>query len=120
MVFQLRDKSHSKKWLLPLATGLQAICRQNGVLFIINEHLDLALAVGAGGLHLEQDDLPAETARRLLPPDMLLGCSVFTPEQALAAETAGADYLTFSPVYPAVFADDKKESGIVRLSQIKK
>ena len=81
-VIQLRDKTMEKKLLIPVAREMQELCRQNNVLFIINDYLDVALAIGADGLHIGQEDLPAEVARKLLPFDKILGCSAATAEQA--------------------------------------
>ena len=77
-IIQLRDKTSSKKELIAIALGLRDLCARNDVLFIINDYLDVALAVNADGLHVGQDDLPVEVARRLLPIDKILGCSVCT------------------------------------------
>ena len=69
------------------------MCRPKGVPVIVNDRLDVALAAGADGLHVGQDDLPMAAARALLGPGRVLGVSVKTVEQAIAAEAAGADYL---------------------------
>lgn len=70
-----------------------AECRAARVPVIVNDRLDVALAAGASGVHVGQDDLPAEAARKLLGPGRILGVSVKTVEQAITAEAAGADYL---------------------------
>ncbi|GAI26099.1 unnamed protein product, partial [marine sediment metagenome] len=75
---QLRDKLLSRGELLPIAQQLKNLCSEHAVLFIMNDYLDLALAVGADGLHLGQRDLPIKVARKLLPIDIILGCSVTT------------------------------------------
>jgi len=86
------------------------------VLFIINDHLDIALASDADGLHLGQNDLPIKVARRLLPIDKVLGCSTNTLEQALTAE---AEYIGVGSIYPT----SSKETAIVigpeRLRQVR-
>jgi len=97
---QLRDKVQSKEKLLPIAEQLRTICRENGVLFIVNDHLDIALAADADGLHLGQDDLPVKVARKLLPPGKIIGCSTTTVEQAAAAQSEGADYIAVGAIYP--------------------
>ena len=76
-IIQLRDKITIKKDLLPIAQTLKNLCAEKGVLFIMNDNLDIALAVGADGLHIGQEDLPVSIARKLAPIDMLIGCSVF-------------------------------------------
>ncbi|MDI6815552.1 MAG: thiamine phosphate synthase, partial [Dehalococcoidales bacterium] len=92
-IIQLRDKLQSKKELLPIAQQLRNLCAEHNVLFIINDYLDLALATDADGLHLGQNDLPTGVARKLLPMDKILGCSVATLDQAITAEGEGADYI---------------------------
>lgn len=99
-IIQLRDKVQTKKELLPIARRLKKLCAEHDVLFIVNDYLDLALAVDADGLHLGQDDLPLEVARRLLPGDKILGGSSTTVEQAVAAQAEGADYIAVGSIYP--------------------
>jgi len=106
---QLRHKLDNKGELLAIAQKLKDLCSENGVLFIVNDHIDIALAVGADGLHLGQKDLPAAIARRLLPIDMILGCSVTTVEQAKVAEAGGADYIAVGSMYPT----KSKETAVV-------
>src|SRR5439155_1767367 len=77
----------------PLAQGLRRRCREAGALFIVNDRVDLALAVEADGAHVGQDDLPVREARRLLPPPMILGVSTHNQDQARRARDDGADYI---------------------------
>lgn len=97
---QLRDKRPSLAELYPVALALSRRCREAGALFIVNDRADLAMAVGAGGLHVGQDDLPAAAARRLLPPGMILGVSTHDPEQARRAVADGADYVAVGSIFP--------------------
>lgn len=97
---QLRDKIQSKKELLPLARQFKALCSERKVLFIMNDYLDIALDSDADGIHLGQDDLPVEVARRLLPPDKIIGCSTTTPALAITAQADGADYIAVGAMYP--------------------
>lgn len=99
-VIQLRDKEHEKKEVLNIARQLADLCTGNNVLFIVNDSLDIALAADADGLHVGQEDLPVDVARRLLPIDKILGCSARTPETAMKAESDGADYLGVGSIYP--------------------
>ncbi|MDO8567800.1 MAG: thiamine phosphate synthase [Dehalococcoidales bacterium] len=92
-IIQLRDKSVAKKELLPVAQSVKDLCAGHDVLFIINDCLDLALAVDADGMHTGHEDLPVDVVRRLLPIDKLLGVTVSTVEQAKAAQNDGADYI---------------------------
>jgi len=117
---QLRDKLSSKGELLPIAQQLKNLCSEHGVLFIINDYLDLALASGADGLHLGQKDLPIPVARKLLPIDIILGCSVTTVDQAKAAESSGADYIAVGSIYPTSSKETAKVVGLERLRQIRR
>ncbi len=96
---QLRDKTGDLRDLLRQARTIQTLCRSHGAIFIVNDRVDLALAAGADGAHVGQEDLPAEAARRLLGPDRLLGVSTHSREQAEAARLAGADYIGFGPMF---------------------
>jgi len=99
-MIQLRDKTGDLRALLPQARAIQALCRSLGAVFIVNDRLDLALAAGADGAHVGQEDLPAEAARALLPPGRILGVSTHSREQAEAARECGADYIGFGPMFP--------------------
>jgi len=118
-IIQLRDKLLSKKELLPVARQLRDLCVEHGVLFIVNDHLDLALTADADGLHLGQDDLPVEVARKLLPMDKILGCSARTVEQATAAESDGADYIGVGSMCPSPSKETSPVVGLEQLRQIK-
>ncbi len=98
-VVQLREKDASTRDFAEQAQRLQDLLLPLGVPLIINDRIDVALAVGAAGVHVGQHDMPAATARRLLGEDRLLGVSVSTVDEALAAEDDGADYLGISPIY---------------------
>ncbi len=97
---QLRDKVQSGEKLLSVAQQLRTLCSEHQVLFIMNDYLDVALATDADGLHLGQGDLPAKVARKLLPLDKILGCSATTAEQAVTAQSEGADYIAVGAMYP--------------------
>ena len=98
-VVQLREKEASTRDFVALAERLQQLLVPLRVPLIINDRIDVALAVSAAGVHVGQSDMPAERARRLLGDDRLLGVSVSTVEEARRAEAAGADYLGISPIY---------------------
>ena len=97
---QLREKTMPLDELLPLARRLARRCREAGALLIVNDRTDLALAAGADGLHVGQDDLPASQARGLLRPNMILGVSTHDPEQARRAVADGADYVAVGSIFP--------------------
>jgi thiamine-phosphate pyrophosphorylase len=98
-MIQLREKEWPSGRVLPLAEKLRAACAAAGATFIVNDRVDLALAVGADGVHLGQDDLPARAARPLLRPGMILGISTHSVEQARAAQADGADYVAVGSMF---------------------
>jgi thiamine-phosphate diphosphorylase len=99
-VVQLREKTMPLGDLYPLARALQRRCREAGCLFIVNDRVDLALAVDADGVHVGQEDLPAREARRLLRAGMILGVSTHDEDQARRARDDGADYVAVGSMYP--------------------
>lgn len=103
---QLRAKSWGGRRLVEEGRRLRAVTREAGALFIVNDRLDVALAVGADGVHLGQEDLPLADARRLAGPDFVIGISVDTEEEAAAAEAGGADYLGAGPAFPTTSKAD--------------
>lgn len=107
---QLREKRASTREFLELARALLILLRQCGVPLVINDRLDIALAVGAQGVHLGQSDMPPGEARRLLGPRALIGLSVESPGEASAAETAAIDYLGLSPIFSTPTKTDLKHS----------
>jgi len=96
---QLRGKDLPVREQLAIGRELRAITREAGVLFIVNDRVDLALALDADGVHVGQDDLPAEVVRQLVGPEMIIGVSAATIPEALAARAAGADYLGVGAIY---------------------
>lgn len=115
---QLRYKGAKKGEVLPLGQELRRLSAEAGVLFLVNDHLDLALALGADGVHLGQADLPISAARKMLPINRLLGCSVATLEEALKAQSEGADYLGVGSIYPTASKEDIRLVGLEGLRQI--
>jgi thiamine-phosphate diphosphorylase len=103
---QLRDKESPSGRVLPLAERLLARARRAGVTFVVNDRVDLAVAVGADGVHLGQDDLPARLARPLLRPGMVLGVSTHDVAQAHAARDAGADYVAVGAMFATTTKPD--------------
>ena len=99
-VIQLRDKEASTRSLYLAAHRMKALCDKAGALFIVNDRVDIAMAVGSG-VHLGQDDLPAHVARVILGPQAILGVSVENAEQAVKATEDGADYVAIGPIYEA-------------------
>jgi len=98
-VLQLRDKGASTRDLLAAAETLAALAHARGARFVMNDHADIAAAVGGAGVHLGPDDLAVAAARALLGPEALIGFSAGTPAEARDAARAGADYLGTGAVY---------------------
>jgi thiamine-phosphate pyrophosphorylase len=117
-VIQLRDKTTKKKDLLTIAQALSDLCKTNGALFIMNDNLDVALAVGADGLHIGQEDLSVTAAGKLAPLDMIIGCSVFNAAQAKQAVADGADYVAVGAIFPTP-SKDTVVLGLEPLRQVK-
>lgn len=98
-IIQLRDKDASDKKLLIVARKLSSLCKREKILFVVNDRVDIALASGADGVHLGQEDLPVHEARKITPRDFLIGVSTHSPKQALQAQEDGADYIGFGPIF---------------------
>lgn len=98
-VIQLRDKDASTRTLVEEGLALRKLTRVYNALLIVNDRIDVALAVDADGAHVGQDDMPGELARRLLGPERILGISAGNMDEAQAAVDAGADYLGVGPIY---------------------
>lgn len=97
---QLRHKLASGSELYEWASSIQELCHTHGAACIVNDRLDIALAADADGVHLGQEDLPADVARRLLGKDKILGVSVSSVAEAEKALQAGADYIGLGHIYP--------------------
>ncbi len=96
---QLREKSLTSRDYFELARGVRAVTARYGARLLINDRVDIALAVGADGVHLPETGLPATVVRKLLGSGKLLGVSCHSLEAAQSAEFDGADFVTFGPVY---------------------
>jgi len=105
---QFRSKSGKIRELIETATQMKALCKEAGVPLIINDRVDIALAVGADGVHLGQDDFPIPLARKLLGPAAIIGSSAGNMEEALKCLSDGADYIGSGPVYGT---DSKPDAG---------
>jgi thiamine-phosphate pyrophosphorylase len=108
---QLRNKALPRVILLSLAEQLDRACRDSAVLFIVNDHLDVALLSGADGVHLGPDDLSVAGARRVAGPALLIGASASSPPAARQARDEGADYLGSGPAYATPLKTEKKVIG---------
>jgi thiamine-phosphate pyrophosphorylase len=118
---QLRDKKMSGKDLLQAATQIRAITKSAGVLFIVNDRLDVALLSGADGVHLGQDDIPARMARSIAPKGFIIGVSAGSVEEAVQAEQDGADYIGLGPICDTTSKDDAGAAcGFDMIEQVKR
>jgi thiamine-phosphate pyrophosphorylase len=103
---QLREKQMSPKQFYEEAKAAVAIAAQCGVQLIVNDRVDVALAVGANGVHLGQDDLPPQAARKLLGDQAILGYSTHNIEQAIQASKLPIDYLAIGPIFSTATKSD--------------
>lgn len=115
---QYRAKTASSAEMYAEALQLKALCDSFNVPLIINDRLDIAMAVGAAGVHLGQDDLPCAAARKLLGEDYLIGVSAHNPAEAKAALQSGADYLGCGAVFGTATKADVKKLGTDGLAAI--
>ena len=115
---QYRAKTASSAEMYNEALQLKALCDSFNVPLIINDRLDIAMAVGAAGVHLGQDDLPCAAARRILGEDYLIGVSAHNPAEAKAALQSGADYLGCGAVFGTATKADVKKLGTEGLAAI--
>ncbi len=99
-LLQLREKNKSTREYISLAEKVHAVTKNYQVPLILDDRLDVALAMGAEGVHLGQSDMPIETARRLAGDDMIIGATTKTVPQAMEAYEQGADYLGVGAIYP--------------------
>ena len=106
-ILQYREKAHlmSRKTMLEECCEIRKITQDAGVVFIVNDFLDIALLSGADGVHVGQDDLPVTEIRKLAP-HLMVGCSTHSPDQAQKAILAGADYIGVGPIFATKTKDD--------------
>ena len=95
---QLREKDLPVRELLAFARELRTLTRDFGAKLFINDRVDVAVAVEADGVHLGQQSMPASAARKVVGDRMLIGVSTHSVEEAMAAQSGGADFITFGPV----------------------
>lgn len=117
---QLRAKDLTSRQSLEVGRELRQLTSSVGVLLIVNDRVDLALALEADGVHLGPDDLPVHTARKILGPNKIIGASTGTVEEAWQAEEEGADYLGVGAIYATGSKADAGEAvGPQRISEIR-
>ena len=115
---QLREKTLDEETFYQEAVELQALCKEYGVPFVVNDDVDIAVRMDADGVHVGQSDMEAGDVRALIGPDKILGVSASTVEQAKLAEKRGADYLGVGAVFPTGSKDDAEEVSFETLKAI--
>jgi thiamine-phosphate pyrophosphorylase len=119
-VVQLRAKDIERRDFFHLAKQVQALCHECQALFIVNDAADVAALLAADGLHLGQDDLPADAARRLVQPDTLVGVSISTLEEArLAAQDSAVDYLGVGAMFATETKPEAEYGGLELLRAVR-
>ena len=98
-IIQLREKEFTAGEFYRMALRFREMTARAGMLLMINDHVDIALAVGADGVHLGQEDLPLPATRKLAP-ELLIGISAHSREEALKGQSEGADYVNIGPIFP--------------------
>jgi len=111
-VIQLRDKESERGEVFREAVALCGLCRQRNAMFVMNDHVDIAAAVGAPGLHIGQTDLPLPVVRKLLPIDTVVGVSCSDRDSVLRALGEGADYIAVCAVFPTAQKEDAIVTGL--------
>ena len=111
-VVQYRDKNADDIFRLKTAKDICQLCHNYNSLFVMNDRVDLALAVNADGVHLGQQDIPISLARQLLGPNRIIGCSTTNPQEMAQAITQGADYIGVGPVYATPTKPGKIPAGL--------
>jgi thiamine-phosphate pyrophosphorylase len=111
-LFQLRDKDATDDELLDAAATARSLCEAAGALFLLNDRPDLAAASGADGVHVGQDDMPVDRARKVVGDDALVGLSTHSMQQAQAGCRSGADYIAVGPVHATPTKEGRPAIGV--------
>ncbi len=105
-IIQLRDKKSSKKIVFEKAKVLKTLADKYEIPFIVNDHIDVAVAVDASGIHIGQDDLPLSEARKIIGKNKIIGVSTHKIAEARIAQEEGADYIGVGPIFPTKSKED--------------
>lgn len=116
---QVREKRVSSREFFQMASRVKAAAGRYGVPVIVNDRADIAMAVGASGVHVGQSDLPPDTVRGIIGPDMILGVSVSSPGEAVAAIESGADYLGVGAMFATGTKEDAEAVSMETLREIR-
>ncbi len=118
-VVQWRDKQRDKGDQLPAVRALRQLCERYAALLIVNDHVDLALAAQAGGVHVGQHDLPVAEVRRLVPATFAVGCSTNNPDEARRAQADGADYVAVGRVFASSTKAETRDASPETVRSVK-
>ena len=119
-IIQLRDKHSSDKEIIGYGKSLKRIADSNGVLFIINDRIDICKILGADGVHLGQDDIPLKKARSALGKNKIIGMSCHTLKEAMKAQNEKADYIAMGPIFKTSTKPTLKPRGLRLLKKVTK
>ena len=120
-IIQYREKDLGSREMINEAETICKLCKKNNVLFIVNDRVDIALAVDADGVHLGNEDMRYSTARKILGNMKIIGLTVHDVSEALEAERIGADYIGISPIFETnTKSDAGMPAGIILIKHIKK
>jgi thiamine-phosphate pyrophosphorylase len=119
-IIQLRDKISNKKQVLEYANSISKLAKSRKKLFIINDFIDIAKIADCDGVHLGQDDMPIEAARKILGKQKLVGISCHSPKQAVSAQNKGADYIGIGPIFATPTKPKTLPIGLKTLREINK
>lgn len=118
-VVQLRDKLSRKRWIAECAVQIQELAHDQGKLFIVNDHADIARIIGSDGLHVGQKDLRVEDCRLVLDDRQIIGTSNALLSEAEESERTGADYLAVGAIFPTSTKTDTRPAGLETLRAIR-
>jgi thiamine-phosphate diphosphorylase len=116
---QWRDKRRDKGEQLPRAQAIRELCAQHDALFVVNDHVDLALVVNADGVHLGQRDLPPAAARALVPAEFIVGVSTNNVEEARRTQAGGASYVAVGSIFATGSKEVTRPADLERLREVK-
>ena len=117
-ILQLRAKGIAPSTVEQLARRMQPLCREAGAIFVLNDYPDMAARIGADAVHVGQDAGPLAAVRNIVGPQMLIGRSTHSPEQALAAVAEGADYIGFGPLFPTGTKPGRPSIGLQDIAAV--
>lgn len=115
----MREKQGSRKDLYREAMSMRELALTYKATLVINDYIDIALAVNAAGVHLGQDDMPIKEARKIMGRNKIIGISTHTLKEAVEAEISGADYIGFGPIFPTSTKDVGSPKGLKELKRVR-